>query len=1057
MKRLLLPVKLGLLVTAVAAFVLAAASGQRTEAYPSFSLDAVSISAAPGDVLDPVGGAPFPGPTPPGVVATVITAAALGIPGGNIDGLSYGDDFPWGVTGIPHFYEFSVDNNAMGGPWHPPFLDSVLTQGITGEGGAGPDIFVTAAGLPDYPTCNPGANFNYLLYDGDGFTTLAGPVLGVGGLFDLPINPPLDNIDAYEAGDVSAVDYLTAGAPVPPPPPSGMAGGDGIPDGAVFFTVDPATAAGLGVSPADVLVTDPGSPTGWGVYAPALWLGLNPGDDVDALLVADSVSAGPGPGGAVRGRKYLDPADVVAFSLAPGSPSLGWLPSPCPGIPGPNSASDVWWVSPFFTGGAPTPLVAGEDLGLCTMRSCGTDDNLDGIDISWGPGGDTDSDGLPDGLEPWCGTAVGPSDSDGDGILDGTEAAMSNLGGGPCAAWPSPAVADSDGDGLYDGWELAYFTPYCNYAPNPSVADALADPDGDSIANIGEQTLGTSPCSPDPLPPAPETPSFTLAGPGPAPNTGLSPADILGLNPLVGGPPVVGIPCASLWPGILTCAGPVQDDIDSLSYGTDTPALQPATPDVAFSVTADMWPEGLAGSAVFTESTGCGVDQSYSDEFSASFPLPPPGMGGTNTLVLDENGLADFGCGLGYPLGTQPVPGDDMDGLVDLPPTFVDDGSITLGCGPMGGIAGDGIPDKPVYATFDPASPLLGMLAGPFNDGAAIFGFCGGAAILYAAGIQLGLIGVPMPNCAPPMCDDIDAMVLSDTDGAGGPGDGVWGPGDELWFSLAPNSPTLGVASESDILYVNGSMAAPVIWYFGGQIGLNTWLPAPGQTSPVDDLDALKGHLESPCDPAVSPNSDSLGIPNGADIPNPSAANPDKDALTDACDNDDDNDGPDNNDPVYTDSEETAGCGFGPTVSPDKDTDGDRAIDGYECLKGTNPNSAASRPVCAGGPDSDGDGIKDCVEELGYGTSPYSIDSDGDSGGLNNGCRDDKQIVDVNGDGQANILDIQPIARINLLTSGVYDPVSKAVADINKDGANNILDVQLAVLNSTLVEPHDPC
>ena len=40
----------------------------------------------------------------------------------------------------------------------------------------------------------------------------------------------------------------------------------------------------------------------------------------------------------------------------------------------------------------------------------------------------------------------------------------------------------------------------------------------------------------------------------------------------------------------------------------------------------------------------------YSDEFSAAFRCRP--AWGPNALVLDENGLVDGGCGLGYPLGT---------------------------------------------------------------------------------------------------------------------------------------------------------------------------------------------------------------------------------------------------------------------------------------------------------------------------------------------------------------------------------------------------------------------
>jgi hypothetical protein len=195
-------------------------------------------------------------------------------------------------------------------------------------------------------------------------------------------------------------------------------------------------------------------------------------------------------------------------------------------------------------------------------------------------------------------------------------------------------------------------------------------------------------------------------------------------------------------------------------------------------------------------------------------------------------------------------------------------------------------------------------------------------------------------------------------------------------------------------------------------------------------------------------NTDSACIPNGADIPEVCRANPDKDASGDACDSD-----RDNND--LTDAEEAAGCGFAPTDPLNKDTDGDRAIDGYECKMGTNPNNPADRPHCAGHTDTDGDGIFDCIEELGYGTSPLSTDSDGDSSG-NDGCQDDKQIADVNGDGQANVLDVFAVVRIALVP-GSYDPVSKAAADINKDGGNNITDVYLAAKNSSLVEPHTSC
>jgi hypothetical protein len=60
--------------------------------------------------------------------------------------------------------------------------------------------------------------------------------------------------------------------------------------------------------------------------------------------------------------------------------------------------------------------------------------------------------------------------------------------------------------------------------------------------------------------------------------------------------------------------------------------------------------------------------------------------------------------------------------------------------------------------------------------------------------------------------------------------------------------------------------------------------------------------------------------------------------------------------------------------------------------------------------------------------------------------------VSVNTDKQANILDVQLVAKMafNLLPS-------HPALDINKDGTSNILDVVVAAMNSTLVEPHEVC
>jgi outer membrane biosynthesis protein TonB len=226
-------------------------------------------------------------------------------------------------------------------------------------------------------------------------------------------------------------------------------------------------------------------------------------------------------------------------------------------------------------------------------------------------------------------------------------------------------------------------------------------------------------------------------------------------------------------------------------------------------------------------------------------------------------------------------------------------------------------------------------------------------------------------------------------------------------------------------------------------------------------------------------NTDSACIPNGADITGDCRANPNKDSLGDACDPDRDNDWmlDTGTNPVLGIPGEDVGCGSGPTNPLKVDTDGDTVVDGAECLLGSDPNNPASKPSLQppgdgdrdglpasvealfgssdSNPDSDGDGIPDGVEVKGWATSPTSTDTDGDSHG-NDGCQDDKQIADVNGDGQANILDVEAVASI-ALTSGPFDPVSRAAADIDKDGVNTVLDVMLDALNSTLVEPHTPC
>lgn len=234
-------------------------------------------------------------------------------------------------------------------------------------------------------------------------------------------------------------------------------------------------------------------------------------------------------------------------------------------------------------------------------------------------------------------------------------------------------------------------------------------------------------------------------------------------------------------------------------------------------------------------------------------------------------------------------------------------------------------------------------------------------------------------------------------------------------------------------------------------------------------------------------NSDALPIENGPYVPGVDRTVPMADALGDACDADDDND-------QWPDIFEVMGCGSGPTDrggdvayddnengncalpmgtdilddGPSWDTDGDEVLDGLECVMGYDPNSYASKPPgmvpgdadkdglpaniedalgCSdANKDTDGDGISDGVEVKGWGTSCASKDSDAD------GCEDWIEIVDINGDGYANALDL---GRILGMVVGFYPP--HPALDINKDGVLNKLDHVLATYNSALFRPHAPC
>ena len=238
-----------------------------------------------------------PGPIS-GPPAVVIPFGALGlVPGDDIDAMSY--IFP---RAFP--LHFSVDPASFGLPG--PAAPDVFTEAMVGQ--AAGDIYFG-------PLPGPGGNTLVVNQDLLGLVPAIPP--------GVPPPGPIDNLDALE---------LTPDGFIPGPV-------------GLFYSLTPQspTLAMLGASPADILTTSPaGAPM---VFTPAAALGLMPLDDVDALMIGPGV---PAIGG-------------IAFSLAPGSPSLGAVLTP----------ADVLGVG---IGPVPIPLIPAIGLGLA-----GATDDLNAI------------------------------------------------------------------------------------------------------------------------------------------------------------------------------------------------------------------------------------------------------------------------------------------------------------------------------------------------------------------------------------------------------------------------------------------------------------------------------------------------------------------------------------------------------------------------------------------------------------------------------------------------------------------------------------------------------
>jgi hypothetical protein len=200
----------------------------------------------------------------------------------NVDALSYGRDFTrLARQGKWLFFSVAPGSTGLGG------------TAVSGEAACSPP----EAAADEFASAANGTNSQY--YDGDGAAcdgNAGGPI----GLKEKPASDDLDALDEF-------------------PGPQIAYGGDGGP-GMVWFSLDPTSPSLGAIGPAppasagDILLAKANAGVAPVRWATAASLGLQANDDIDALCIK---------AGASPTEQYRPGTDLVWFSLAPGSPTLG--------------------------------------------------------------------------------------------------------------------------------------------------------------------------------------------------------------------------------------------------------------------------------------------------------------------------------------------------------------------------------------------------------------------------------------------------------------------------------------------------------------------------------------------------------------------------------------------------------------------------------------------------------------------------------------------------------------------------------------------------------------
>ena len=395
-----------------------------------------------------------------------------------------------------------------------------------------------------------------------------------------------------------------------------------------------------------------------------------------------------------------------------------------------------------------------------------------------------------------------------------------------------------------------------------------------------------------------------------------------GPPPFPAPPPVVATSAAAL--GLLP-----GDVIDALSYGEDfgggTFYFSVTRPSVGAGV-GPFPPDVTSESVAFVPPLTQG--EAASDVFGALDPNCP----NPNSQVLDGNGapLGPLACYGGVGLG--------LTELLPLPPVMFNDDVTAFDWG----LPGRGqlfcrfISLAPGSPTLIPGSnPLMPLGATPGD----ILASCPGFLIVAIPAAGLGLVGGPA-GCAPPVCDDVDALSL----------------GGGIFFSLAPGSPSVPPFSPADVITVG-----PAIFLPAAALGL----------LPADDVDALEVVM-NPCPsgfpPLLTDPLDVDGVGACDNCPgtfNPGQEDSDGDLIGDMCD---------------------------PCTDLDLDGFGNSGFPANLCATDVCPFVADPPQL-----DGDGDGVGDACDNCPGAVNPTQVDTDFD--GFGDGCDNCPTVPNVQLDG----------------------------------------------------------